>query len=168
MLTILNLKNWAFAHIENKRTLYCRKDCMKMFCESLREHVKNINDFGEKKLSLLTKEEIKSHQDTKVYYICGKRILKKLSKSINYLKVRDHCYYTGKYRGAAHHSICNLKSNVPNEIPVVFHNSSSCDHYFIIKKLANEFEGKFECLGKNTEKYETFSSPPEKRSYKNQ
>ena len=26
---------------------------------------------------LLTKEELKSHQDAKVYYICGKRILKK-------------------------------------------------------------------------------------------
>ena len=168
MLTILNLKNWAFAHIENKRTLYCRKDCMKMFCESLREHVKNINDFGEKKLSLLTKEEIKSHQDTKVYYICGKRILKKLSKSINYLKVRDHCYYTGKYRGAAHHSICNLKSNVPNEIPVVFHNSSNCDHYFIIKKLANEFEEKIRVSWEKYRKVRNFFQSNRKRSYKNQ
>ena len=26
-----------------------------------------------------------------------------------------------------------------------------------MKELANEFEGKFECLGKNTEKYKTFS-----------
>ena len=32
----------------------------------------------------------------------------KISKSINYRKVRDHCYYTGKYRGAAH-GTCNLK-----------------------------------------------------------
>ena len=40
------------------------------------------------------------------------------SKSINYRKVRDHCQYAGKYRGTAH-SICNLKFNLPNEIPVV-------------------------------------------------
>ena len=46
---------------------------------------------------------------------------KKLSKSINYRKVRDHCHYTGKYRGAAH-NIWNLKFNVPNKMPVVFHN----------------------------------------------
>ena len=50
-----------------------------------------------------------------------------------------HGYFTGKHRGAAH-SICNLKSNVPNEIPVVFHNGSNYDYYFIIKELANEFE----------------------------
>ena len=46
---------------------------------------------------------------------------KKLSKSINYQKVRDHCHYTGKYRGAAH-NIWNSKFNVPNKMPVVFHN----------------------------------------------
>ena len=41
------------------------------------------------------------------------------AKDRNYQKVRDHCHYTGKYRGTAH-SICNLKFNVPNDIPVVF------------------------------------------------
>ena len=47
----------------------------------------------------LTEEELKLYQDAKVFYIFGKRILKKLSKSINYRKVRDHCHYTCKYRG---------------------------------------------------------------------
>ena len=69
----------------------------------------------------LTKKGLKSHQDAKVCYICGKIILKKLSKSINYWKIGDHCIYAGKYRGATH-SICNLKFNVPREILVVFHN----------------------------------------------
>ena len=91
----------------------------------------------------------------------GKRILKKLSKTINYWKVRDHCHCTGKYRGAAL-SIFNLKFNVPNEIPVVFHNGSNYDYHFIIKELANEFEEQFECLGENTEKYKCFSVPIEK------
>ena len=47
-------------------------------------------------------------------------------------KVRDHCRYTKKYRGAAH-SECNLRCKVPKEIPVVFHNGSTCDYHFIIK-----------------------------------
>ena len=80
---------------------------------------------------------------------------------MNYEKVRDNCHYAGKYRDAAH-SICNLKFNVPHEIPVVFHNGSNCDYRFIIKELANDFEGKFECLGENTEKYKIFSIPLEK------
>ena len=33
-------------------------------------------------------------------------------------KVRDHCLYTGKYRGAAH-SVCNLRYTTPKTIPVV-------------------------------------------------
>ena len=34
---------------------------MKKFCESLREHTKNIIDFEKKKMLPLTKEELKSH-----------------------------------------------------------------------------------------------------------
>ena len=46
---------------------------MKMCCISLREHAKNIIDFEKKKILTLIKEELKSHQDAKVCYICGKR-----------------------------------------------------------------------------------------------
>ena len=88
--------------------------------------------------------------------------MKKNAKDINYWKVRDHCHYTVKYRGTAH-SICNLKFKVPNEIPVVFHNGLSDDYHFIIKELANEFEGQFECLWENKEKYKKFSVPIKKQ-----
>ena len=46
---------------------------MKMCCISLREHAKNIIDFEKKKILTLIKEELKSHQDAKVCYICRKR-----------------------------------------------------------------------------------------------
>ena len=39
----------------------------------------------------------------------------KYVKDKKYRKVRDHCYYTDKYRGAAH-NICNLKYSIPNKI----------------------------------------------------
>ena len=79
-----------------------------------------------------------------------------------YRKVRDHCHYTGKFRGAAH-SICNLRYKVPHEIPVKFHNGSSYDYHHIIKEMANEFRGEdFECLAENTEKYINFSVPIKK------
>ena len=109
----------------------------------------------------LTKEELKSNQNAKNCYIYGNGILKKLSKSITYWNVIDYCHYTGKYRGTIH-SICDLKVNEPNDILVVFHNASSYDYHFIIKELANEFEGKFEFWEENTERYKTFSVQIEK------
>ena len=59
-----------------------------------------------------------------------------------YRKFRDHCNYTGEYKGAAH-SICNLKYSVPKEIPIAFQNKSNYDYHFIIKELAEEFEKQF-------------------------
>ena len=113
-----------------------------------------------KKVLPLTKEELKSHQDSRNCYICRKMILKKLSKNLvrDSLKVRDRFHYTGKYRGAGH-SICNSKFNMSDEISVVFHDVSNYDYHFIIKELAYEFVRKFECLGENTEKCKAFLVP---------
>ena len=72
--------------------------------------------------------------------------------------MRDHRHYTGKFRGAAH-KICNLQYKVTKKIPIVFHNSSTYDYHFVIKKLVDEFKCEFECLGENAEKYITFSVP---------
>ena len=55
-----------------------------------------------------------------------------------------------------------MQFKIPKEIPVVFHNGSTYDNHFIIKRLAKEFDGQFECLGENTEKYITFSVPIKK------
>ena len=52
-----------------------------------------------------------------------------------------------------------------NEIPVVFHKDSDYNYHFVIKELANEFEGQFECIEENTKKYKTFSVSI--RPYKN-
>ena len=59
-------------------------------------------------------------------------------KDKKYRKVKDHCHYTGKYRGAAH-SLCNLKYSVPKNISIVFHNGSNYDYHLIIKELAEKF-----------------------------
>ena len=50
------------------------------------------------------------------------------------------------------------------KIQIVFHNGSTYDYHFIIKKLAEEFKSDFECLGENTEKYITFSVPLKKEN----
>ena len=103
----------------------------------------------------LSKKENIRHNRQKVCHIC-----KKVFKTVDN-KVRDHCHYSGKYRSAAH-NICNLRYKILKEIPIVFHNGSTYDYHFITKELAEEFEGEFECLGENTEKYITFSVPIKK------
>ena len=109
----------------------------------------------------LTDKEIKFYEEQKVCHISkGKFCYDKNKKNEDdlYHKARDHCRYTGKFRGAAH-NICNLRYKVPKKIPIVFHNGSTYDYHFIIKQLAEDFKGQFECLGENTEKYITFSVP---------
>ena len=149
----------SFNESKNKLNYYRGDGCMKKFCKDLSEHSTKIINYGKKKMiSLTTKEEI-YHNRQKLCYICKKEFNNNDKKQ---QKVRDHCHYTGKYRGAAH-NICNLRYQVPKEIPVVFHNGSTYDYHFIINELIKEFKGNFECLRENTEKYITFSVPIKKK-----
>ena len=128
-----------------------------------------IIDHKKKEMIPLTDEENKSYEEQNVCYICTKEFSDDDADDDDddddankkYQKVRDHCYYTRKYRGAAH-NICNLRYKTPKEISILFHNGSACDYHFIIKQLAEEFYGQFKCLGENTEKYITFSFPIKK------
>ena len=137
---------------------YRDKDCMERFCKNLKEHETKIISYERKKMMPLTDKKL-SPMKSKKFVIYAKKNL--VLMMIEYQKVRDNCHCTGKYRGAAH-DICNLRYEIPKEIPVVFHNGSTYDYHFIIKELAKDFEGKFECYGENAEKYITFSVPIEK------
>ena len=82
-----------------------------------------------------------------------------LSESAGDRKMRDHCHYTGKYRGAAH-SKCNLALQIPKHITVVFHNLKRYDVHIIKRDLAQQFDvDEMEVLAENTEKYISFSVP---------
>ena len=130
---------------------------MRNFSLDLGEHAEKIINYEQAEIKTQTKEERRVHRSQNVCHICKQAFKTDDSK---YYKIKDHCYYTGNYIGAAHVVRCK-KCRSPREIPVVFHNGSTYDYHFIIKELAKEFKGQFECLGENTEKYITFSVPIE-------
>ena len=87
-----------------------------------------------------------------VIYAKKKFCMDKDDKSYkNKRKVKDHCHYIGKYRGAVH-SKCYLNCKVPKYILIIIHNASY-DTHFLINQLAEEFEDDLDFIGENMEKY---------------
>ena len=111
-----------------------------------------IINYEKRKEIILTNEEKESYEKQRICYICEKEFCTDKDNEQEfklYCKVRDHCHYTGKFRGATH-SICNLRCKIQKVIPIVFHNGSTYNYHFIIKQLVKEFKGNFDCFGENT------------------
>ena len=72
-------------------------------------------------------------------------------------RTKDHCYYTGFFRGAAHNN-CNLKYRIPDHIPIVFHNLNGYDAHLFIKELGKRFnKNDIGVIAENEEKYIRFN-----------
>ena len=76
-------------------------------------------------------------------------------KTGHIFKARDHCHFTGEYRGAAHNE-CNFKCKKPLILPVIFHNLQDYDSHLFIKQLA-KVSGDLSCIPSIEEKYISFS-----------
>ena len=99
----------------------------------------------------LTHEQWRKLSRTTKCHICLKEF------KYDDIKVRDHCHYTGQYRGPAHRS-CNLRYTIPNYIPIVFHNLSGYDAHLFIRELVKKFNtGKIGVITENKEKYISFN-----------
>ena len=134
------------------------KEIAKIFVEKIAEVTKSIyNDFYCRPKPLrLTSEEQKLFEQAKTCHIC--------SCELKNDKVRDHCHFTGKYRGAAHNK-CNLMCKKPRVLPVIFHNLQGYDAHLFIKQLA-KLEGKLDCIPSTEEKYISFSKTIKVGEYK--
>ena len=128
---------------------YTGKDAMEKFIEWLEEDIKYINDISSKPLIMEVEEEERFKNETKCWICKGK------FNNDKDFKVRDHCHFTGRFRGAAHNS-CNLKYKKPDFTPIVFHNLSGYDSHLFIRNLGNS-EGDLDCIPNNDEKYISFS-----------
>ena len=125
-----------------------------------------VINFEKKKMLLLTKKELKLHQDETESYICGKIFLKKFANDKNYWKVVDHCQITGKYKGAAH-NLCSLGLNVLNKIPAAFHKGVKLWLLFYHKRISKWVWVTFLMSWGKHRKVQKFFCSNRKRSYWN-
>ena len=125
----------------------------KDFIRELISHVKQAHlNLPKKEMFPLTSQEWKSFREATVCWLCRKGFGKG-----DLVKVRDHCHFTGKFRGAAHRS-CNLKFQRPKFTPVFFHNLQNYDAHLFVRALGTLDEVlSVTCIPNNEEKYISFS-----------
>ena len=66
--------NCSFDATKNKLDCYRGEECMKRFCEGLRDHAMKIINYEEKEMITATDKKNKSYEKQKVCCICKKRI----------------------------------------------------------------------------------------------
>ena len=124
-------------------------NAMDIFIKWLEEDVKDIANIEVKEM-IFTEEDRKHFNNASDCWICGEKLEND--------RVRDHCHFTGRYRGPAHNK-CNLKYRKPKNISVFFHNLSGYDSHLFIKKIGcsiNKNEN-IKCIPTNEEKYISFT-----------
>ena len=136
-------------------------DVAQIFVDTLEQNIKDIyNQFKFSKKMIFTKKDETLYKSTTTCHICegaeGEFRRNEIDDD-NYIKVRDHCHLTGKFRGAAHNK-CNLAYRIPTFYPVLFHNLTGYDSHLFIKKLRSVVDGEtITCIPNNEEKYISFS-----------
>ena len=135
-----------------------RDNVPEIFVSKLAKVANHIyNDFYRRPMPLkLTKEEQALFEQAKTCHICSKELLDD--------KVRDHCHFTGQYRGAAYNS-CNLQCRKPMILPVVFHNLQGYDAHLFTKQLSS-IPGELNCISSTEETYISFSKKIKVDKYK--
>ena len=151
--------------------LYRGKNCVKKFCDHVIGEARRLyHSFPEKSMDPLTKAQLKRYEEARICHICFE------SFNGENPAVRDHCHYTGRYRGPAHMK-CNLLYKIPPYIPIVFHPISHSyrilsgyDTHLFIKELASITDrsiGHMGVIAKNTEDCISFSIKAEVDKYMN-
>ena len=133
-------------------------DLALIFVNKIVEVTQSIYDkyYRRPKTLSLSRDEQKSFNKATTCHIC--------SGLLNGDKVRDHCHFTGKYRGAAHNK-CNLMCRKPKILPVILHNLQGYDSHLFIKQLAT-IPGELNCIPSTEEKYISFSKKIKVGEYK--
>ena len=109
----LYLKGFDGLNVNFKPIVYTKKTSDEDISKRFINHVVKLTFMIYKKIYLkpkpykLTSQEEKDFQSARYCHICEKKLFRD-KETGKILKVRDHCHFTGEYRGAAHNE-CNLK-----------------------------------------------------------
>ena len=141
-----------------KSVSYTGEDAAQKFVEMLEEDIRKITSILDKKMIFGKEEADQFNKETRCW-ICNE----KFTGDVKNCKVRDHCHFTGRYRGAAH-KICNFFYKKPNFTPVVFHNLSGYDSHIFVKNLGFS-EGDIDCIPNTEERYISFTKKIQVGSY---
>ena len=149
---------FAYGEVKDPLKLYRGKDCVRKFCDHIIGESRCLySSFPKKPMEPLMKAQWKDYKCVSSCHICFKPFKEGARK------VRDHCHYSGIYRGAAH-SLCNLQYKIPSYILVVFHNLTGYDAHMFIKELA-KCGSRMGIIAKNKEDYISFSVSVEVGKY---
>ena len=157
------IKSFDESVYKSKLRIYTKKeesdyDAMDTFINWLESDVREIANLENKDM-IFTPENEKEFINASNCWICG--------EYMGNDRVRDHCHFTGKFKGAACNS-CNLKRKRQNSISVFFHNLAGYDSHLFIKKLGTpEEKENIDCIPNNEEKYISFSKTIITGQYKN-
>ena len=98
--------HFSYGDVTNPLAQYRDPDCINKFCKCIISEAKRLySSFPEMPMTPITKSQLREYKRATKCHICFKPFSEKNRK------VRDHCHYTGLYRGAAHSS-CNLKYSI--------------------------------------------------------
>ena len=142
----------------NQEFFYRGDDAVDVFCNKINDIRDGIKEKMKEHDEILMTDEDKIDFETATHcFICGdkfKNSYKNGKEAEKYKNVRDHCHFTGKYRGCAH-SICNLNfCNRYFKIPMFFHNMKNYDGHLIIQnaeKLSNK--KRIDVIAQNSDKF---------------
>ena len=97
----------------------------------------------------MAQEYNKGFKNSSKHWICDN------SYADDYVKIRDNCNITGKYRSSAHRH-CNINVKLSHRIPVIFYNLKNYDFNLILQELG-KFDLRINGRPNGLEKYISFS-----------
>ena len=104
-------------------------------------------------MKIVKMAELKKTPEYQKLSYANEALLKYIMK--NYCRVeRDHCHWTGEFRGTAHNH-CNRQYRTTYKIPVFFHYMPGYDEHIIFEKIAKlDMKKPPTGIAKSLEKYQ--------------